>query len=353
MESAAVLGLLTGLAMPRAAAAQAVAATAAPAAAEESPQVLAVVDGKPLTRGDVLAAAADDLEAVELEKLQCETKSARRANEVLEGTARQMAEERMFDAEAAQAGKGREEWLAERRQALQAEITDETVDQWYEQNKSRVRGTKEQLAPRIREFLANERLLEEVRAKHQVSYHFEPFRVEVEATGPAKGPAQAPVTIVEFSDFECPYCKRINPAIQQVREHYGDKVRIVFRQFPLSIHANAQKAAEASLCANEQGRFWEMHDLMFEDQKNLGVDSLKQKAITLELDGDRFNQCLDSGQHAETVRSDLRAGAVVGVSGTPALFVNGRFLNGAVPFEQVAAIIDDELAKLGQGAAAQ
>ena len=155
------------------------------------------------------------------------------------------------------------------------------------------------------------------------------------------------MTIVEFSDFECPYCQAMLGTIRNIQEAYGEKVRLVYRQFPLtSIHPNAQKAAEASLCANDQGRFWEMHDLMFEDQSGLSVEALTKKAESLELDDATFEKCLTSNQYTEQVRQDVMAGTVVGVTGTPAVFINGRPLVGNVPYDQLVEIIDDELKAL-------
>jgi protein-disulfide isomerase len=171
--------------------------------------------------------------------------------------------------------------------------------------------------------------------------------VEVAATGPATGPATAPVTIVEFSDFQCPFCSRLTPTLDQVKKKYGDKVRIVFRQFPLPMHQNAQKAAEAALCANDQGKFWQLHDAMFGNQAALGVDQLKAKAVELGLKADDFNKCLDSGAKVAVVEADKKAGSEAGVNGTPAMFINGRFLSGAVPLEQVTSVIDDELRRKG------
>jgi len=175
----------------------------------------------------------------------------------------------------------------------------------------------------------------------------EPPRTRVAATGPSKGPEDAPITIVEFSDFECPFCSRINPTLAQVRQNYADQVRIVFRQYPLPMHPNAVKAAEASLCAHEQGKFWEMHDVMFADQQQLGVEQLKAKASGIGLDPEDFNQCLDSGEYADEVQADLAAGAEAGVSGTPAMFVNGIPISGAVPYDQLSSVIDEELARKG------
>jgi protein-disulfide isomerase len=164
-------------------------------------------------------------------------------------------------------------------------------------------------------------------------------------TAPVKGPATAPVTIVEFSDFQCPVCARLKPTLDQIKEKYGDKVRIVFRQYPLtSIHPNAPKAAEAALCANDQGKFWELHDAMFADQAGLAMENLKAKATKIAgLQPEPFNACLDSGKHAEEVRQDLASGTAAGVGSTPSMFVNGRALVGLVPFEDISRLIDDEL----------
>jgi protein-disulfide isomerase len=130
-------------------------------------------------------------------------------------------------------------------------------------------------------------------------------------------------------------------------ETYGDKIQLVFRDYPLAFHDNAQISAEAANCANDQGKFWEYHDKLFENQGKLDKASLVQYAADLKLDEASFNACLDSGKYTNDVRQDFADGAAVGVSGTPAFFINGRFLNGAVPYEQFAAIIDEELASAG------
>ena len=173
--------------------------------------------------------------------------------------------------------------------------------------------------------------------------------MDVDTEGfPGKGSEDAPVTIVEFSDFECPFCSRVVPTLDRISERYGDQVRIVFRQFPLdNLHPNARKAAEASLCAEEQGKFWEMHDAMFANQRQLQVAQLKRQAGELGLDTNAFDECLDSGRHAAQVQADVDAGAGLGVTGTPAFLINGRFLSGAQPFEAFEKVIEDELRRAG------
>ena len=130
-------------------------------------------------------------------------------------------------------------------------------------------------------------------------------------------------------------------------ETYGDKVQLVFRDYPLGFHDKAQISAEAGNCAHEQGQFWAYHDKMFENQRALDRDSLIKYANELQLDSDKFTACLDSNKYAADVQQDFKEGSDIGVTGTPAFFINGRFLNGAQPYEAFAAIIDEELARAG------
>lgn len=235
-------------------------------------------------------------------------------------------------------------------------VTDQEVAQFFAANKDRTQGrTFEQLGPQIKDFLASQRtqqaraqLVDELKAKSTgVKVMLDPprYTVATTASDPVRGPASAPVTIVEFSDYECPFCARVNPTLEQVRQTYGDKVRIVFKDFPLPNHPQAPKASEAGHCANEQGKYWELHDLMFANQRALSVPALKQYATSLGLDMTAFNQCLDSGKHAGLVAAGLRQGESMGVNSTPTLYINGRALIGAQPFEAFKQIIDEELAR--------
>jgi protein-disulfide isomerase len=170
-------------------------------------------------------------------------------------------------------------------------------------------------------------------------------RTQVAADGPSRGPNVAPVTLVEFSDFECPFCGKGRTIVEDVMKAYPGKIRLVFRQFPLeNLHPHAEKAAEASLCANEQGKFWQFHDKLFDNREKLAIEDLKGYAKALGLNTSKFDQCLDSGQFTARVKADQEAGSKVGVSGTPAFFINGVNLSGAVPVEEFKQIIDLELA---------
>jgi len=162
---------------------------------------------------------------------------------------------------------------------------------------------------------------------------------------PTKGPKSAPVTIVEWSEFQCPFCSRVLPTLKQIETTYKDKVRFAFKHQPLPFHNNAQIAAEASMAAHEQGKFWQMHDKMFENQQALDRPNLEKYAQELGLNMSRFKAALDSGKFKEKVQKDAADGMKVGANGTPTFFINGNKLEGAQPFEQFKSAIDRELAK--------
>ncbi len=162
---------------------------------------------------------------------------------------------------------------------------------------------------------------------------------------PVKGDSNAKITIIEFSDFECPFCQKVEPTLKKIMDKYAGKVKLVYRDFPLAIHKNAQKAAEASQCADEQGKFWDYHGLLYANQKALTIADLKKYAVDLKLDATKFNECLDSNKFADEVKKDLADGEAAGVDGTPAFFINGRKIVGAQPYEAFEKIIEEELKK--------
>lgn len=179
---------------------------------------------------------------------------------------------------------------------------------------------------------------------------------------PYWGPVDAPVTIIEFSDFQCPFCQRFfDQTLPQIKQQYEGQVKFVYRDFPISsIHAWAQKAGEAAECADDQGKFWEYHDLIFENQSALNttlqteglngvLDTFKSYAADLGLDSAEFNDCLDSGKHTSEVQKDLQDGQAAGVTGTPGFFINGVHVKGAQPFSVFQQVIDAALTEAGQG----
>ncbi|MFW6049533.1 MAG: DsbA family protein [Myxococcota bacterium] len=160
---------------------------------------------------------------------------------------------------------------------------------------------------------------------------------------PAFGPEQAKVTIVEFSDFECPYCGKAAEVAEKVREKYGDRVRFVFRQYPLPMHSNAKQAAQAALAAEEQGKFWDYHDKLFENQRKLDQKSLEKHAEELGLDVAKFSKALEEGRFSEQIERDMELGQQVHVRGTPTMFLNGKRISNPTSFELVSQMIEKEL----------
>ena len=174
-------------------------------------------------------------------------------------------------------------------------------------------------------------------------------KVEVSADDdPVKGDKNAPVTIIEFSDFQCPFCgKFYKETLPEIDEKYikTGKAKLVYRDYPLGSHEFAQKAAEAAECADEQGKFWQYHDKLFENQDALTIDNLKRYARDTGLSASKFNDCLDSSRYKDEVNKDLKDGESYGVSGTPAFFINGNLISGAQPFSAFEQVIEAELIK--------
>ncbi|MBW2229170.1 MAG: thioredoxin domain-containing protein [Deltaproteobacteria bacterium] len=169
-------------------------------------------------------------------------------------------------------------------------------------------------------------------------------RYDVNITGaPSRGAKQAQVTVVEFSDFQCPFCGRVNPTLERINKEYRDEVLIVFKHLPLSIHAKAPAAHAAAEAAHRQGQFWEMHDRIFEAQRDMSPAKYREYAREMDLDMAKYDRDLASAEVKARVDADTREAAKLGVTGTPSFFVNGRFLSGAQPFESFKRVIDEEL----------
>jgi protein-disulfide isomerase len=330
-------------------------AFSAGALAQSNSQRVATLNGQNVTQQELDKAADADLKALEVRRLQNEAALTQEKQQILQKALDQIVNDKLLELEAAKQKKTKEE-------VLQAEVeknietpSDKEVENFYDTNKDRIPIPKAQALPQVKNYLieqsrtkARDQLFNRLKKDYGFKSYLEPLRAKVATAGfPTKGPANAAVTIVEFSDFECPYCGQLFPTLKQVEKNYPQQVRIVYRQYPLaSIHPHAQKAAEASLCANDQKKFWEFHDSMFGKQNELSVPDLKQRAVDLKLDTQAFNSCLDSGRHADAIAADIQEGARFGVSGTPALFVNGRLLSGNQPYSEIQTVIEDELARI-------
>jgi protein-disulfide isomerase len=270
------------------------------------------------------------------------------------GALEELIASRLMDEAAKAQGIDRAELVEKEITSRVAAVTEPEIGAWYQANQSRVQGASlEQVRQPIRLHLTQERVqaarlayIDSLKSKTSVKIMLDAPRqtVKMAPGSPSRGPANAPIEMIEFSDFQCPFCQRVGPALTQVLTTYGDRIRLVYREYPLPNHPNARLASEAGLCANEQEKFWPYHDRMFANQQRLGPADLRQHAIDLGLDGKRFNACLDSHKYAQRVESDISAGNEAGVNGTPAFFINGRLISGAQPFEEFKKIIDDELA---------
>jgi protein-disulfide isomerase len=185
--------------------------------------------------------------------------------------------------------------------------------------------------------------IESLRAQAKIVISLPPPRAEVSLDKtPVLGASNAPVVVVEYADYECPYCQQVAPTLQKLETEYKGKVAFAFKDTPLPMHPHAQKAAEAAHCAGVQGKYWEYHDLLF-DSKKLEVADLKEDAHKLNLDSAAFDKCLDSGQEAQAVGAQYSESQRLGINGTPAFFINGRFLSGAASYDQLHAAIQQEL----------
>ncbi|MBW2287376.1 MAG: DsbA family protein [Deltaproteobacteria bacterium] len=237
--------------------------------------------------------------------------------------------------------------------AAQGEISDEEVAAFYDERKGDMQEPFEALVPRIRTYLKMKRgadYVKKLRAETNFNILLERPRIEMAAVGPSRGPDDAAVTIIEFSDFQCPYCSRALPEINLILERYPNDVRIIYRHLPLDrIHPRARAAAEASLCADDQGKFWPFHDLLFANAKTLADEDLSRFAKDVELDVAAFEQCITEGRFKQKIQEDVDAATGAGITSTPAFLVNGIFVGGAKPVDHFAEIIDAELASGAAG----
>jgi len=186
--------------------------------------------------------------------------------------------------------------------------------------------------------------LNNLKSTAKVNYNLSVPRAEISLNNtPARGAANAKVAVVEYADFECPYCQQIQPALERLEKEYGDRISFHYKDTPLPMHTHAQKAAEAAHCADAQGKYWEYHDTLYKT-KALDVDQLKEHARSLKLDAAKFDACLDSNSQAALVKAQLDEGLGLKIEGTPSFFINGRFYAGNLSFDELKQVVEEELA---------
>jgi predicted DsbA family dithiol-disulfide isomerase len=313
--------------------------------AGEKGNPVATVNGQPVYEADILG-------GIEGEMMQVRNREYELKSRALE----EHINRRLAEAEAKKRGLTREEFLAQ--EVKIAPPTEEEIQERYQDLRPRLGGrTLEEIRPQLVEAMreagrqqATQEFYRKLRESAKVEILLEPPRTNV-AYDPTRvrGNPDAPVTIVEFTDFQCPFCERVQPTLLSLLKRYEGKVKLAFRDFPLrEMHPQAQAASEASRCAGDQGKFWEYHDLLFAANRQFEDDELKSYARKLGLDGNKFDACLSSGKYEAAVNQDLVEAQRLGVGGTPAFFINGVFVNGALPESAFARIIDAELERLAR-----
>jgi protein-disulfide isomerase len=320
----------------------------APASSGDPKAAVATIDGVPITRGELEQEVAPQVAKLE-----------EQAHQIRRQQLDDMIANRLIAAEAKKRGMSPEALLKVEVTDKVAPLTQTDIDAFVLANRARMPEDPATVMPQIRRYLDDHRtgqrrdaFLEELKAKAKVAVLLKAppvFRAPIDLAGtPVRGPQNAKVTIVEFSDFHCPFCRRVQPTLTQVLEKYPTQVRLVYKHFPLdSLHPEARRAAEASWCAQQQDRFWQFHDLIYAGgpEQSSSAATLATLAGRAGLDTGTFQKCLASDKPATAIQTHLDEGSKYGVSGTPGFFINGRFLSGAVPLEEFVRVVDEELGK--------
>ena len=313
--------------------------------AQDSARPVATVNGQPIYEQELMSVAGPNL--LKLRNQEYKIKSDALDN---------LVRKKVIEAEAKKRGLTAEELLKQEVDSKVADPSDDEAKGYYLAAKSGTTLPFDEVKSQVKQLLKNseiqqarEKYADSLRTKTEVAVLLRPPSLDV-AYDPArvKGDPKASVTIVEFADFQCPFCKKTEATLKDVLAKYNGRVKLAYRDFPLlEIHPHAEKAAEAARCAGEQGKFWEFHDTLLEDQSKLDEAGLVQRAGRLKLDEKAFQACLANGKFKDKVEADLQEGTKAGVVGTPGFFIDGVFLNGAQPEAEFEKIIDAELAATG------
>jgi protein-disulfide isomerase len=324
------------------------------AGSDVSPRtVVASIGSERLTEADVIAQDKADFGRLEeddaLRMRQLQQRQAEARYKLLQQQTDKLLDRRALELEAKQRATTPDAVFADVKVAA---VSEDEARAFFDANKARANGRGfEQLQPEITQHLAAQHnndamrsFLDDLRAKHGIASLLPPYRVAVETNGPTRGSAHAQVTIVEFADFECPYCRQEESVIDALLKRHPEEVRLVFRELPLAaLHPNALGAAHAAVCADRQGMFWPMHDAMYQDQTALGGNALLDTAKRVGLDVNRFSACLSAEDTLNAVERDSKAADELNINETPYFLINGRPMHGALPLDKLEAVINDEL----------
>jgi protein-disulfide isomerase len=323
----------------------AVASVTVSASAQVTPEKAAAVNGTPILTADVDAKLGNNLAQLQEQIFNLRQRQLN-----------SMIDQKLLESEAAKRGVTIAGLVQSEIMAHVTLVTNEDVARFYDENRTKLQGDLPALEGQIRNFLTAQRVearqkefLKSLRAAARIELLLPAppvFRSEVATSeAPVRGASTAPVTLIEFSDFHCPYCRRVQPVLDELRGKYGDRIKIVYRDFPLdNLHPQARAAAEAARCAVEQGKFWEFHDKLFKADPDSSPATLDRFASEVGMDVKAFAACRASGKYKASVQASTQEGTKLGITGTPTFFINGRLVVGAQPIDAFAKIIDDELA---------
>ncbi len=311
----------------------------------EDAEIVAVVNDRKITRSEIDIMISPQLYSLE-----------HRAYQLRKNALETLINRIVLEEEAKKRGIVAEDLRLELMAGVRVEESE--VEEAYNNNLSRFGPppvSEIEAKERIRNILESQKRSEafhkaliDLKKRYKIRVHLRPpdaYRVSVDRSGPSKGPETAPVTVIEFSDFQCLYCKEAAAVLERVFEAYKGSVRIVYKHFPLRTHQHAFKAAEAVMCANEQGKFWEYHGLLFANASDLSPQVMRRLAAEIKLDVEKFNACLDSGKYESAVRKDMEDGKRAGVAGTPTFFINDKYISGFIDFEDLKKLVEEELSE--------
>ena len=310
-------------------------------------------DGIAVKVGDITITDKELYSGIESELFEAESKIF----DIKFGKMNQLLIEKLIKKDPKSKGLSNDEYFS-KYIATKVKVGDKEVDAFIKERKIPTSQVNPQVREKIVQYITAQKKEEALQVwlgeqtkKTPIQVFFEKpkrpvFDVKV-GDAPFAGGKDAKVTIVEYSDFQCPYCSNASKVVRELKKKYGNKIKIAFKQFPLSFHTQAKKAAVAALCMNEQSTqlFWKMHDQMFDNQSKLGVDDLKAAAKSLGADSTKFDKCLDDNATIAKVEKDIQEGTKLGVKSTPTFYVNGQLVAGALPLDTFSEIIDEELAK--------
>jgi hypothetical protein len=319
-----------------------------------SPEVVGHINGQSITLADVETQAHSTLtereENFQRELAHLTRSHARTSQRIREAALASLIDQRALSLEASATGQEAE--------SLLNGITTPSVDEsevlaYYNAHRNQIEAPFDSVKISIRDGLqkqAHDVAIRDFMTSLRVKYHavnqLKPLRESVEARGPSRGSKDAAITLIEFADFQCPYCARLAPVLAEVQARYPTQVRLVFRQLPIpQLHPDAERLSDASICADEQQHFWQFHDAIFQAPGRYNAESIIKLATTLGLNAMDFQACMDSGRPTQLLRQEIADADSLALEGTPALFMNGRLLTGALPVDVLITLIDEELAR--------